>query len=566
MDSENNEETGKILKDQNTGTNAKIKKFDLDESYVENALSQIKEMVKGNQIDPESIKVESCEGEIIHFIAETRLNITTRISKKTMPGRIKGPVQVASEADCNEAFSKEYLTLFADQNMQKEIRNIVLKRDDKGFAQKDLVFQIPTWKKEFVVFEPCGYCRSKGTIQCKKCHGKGIDRCNKCHGTSTIQCTSCNGSCMVQGPQGNTVQCNKCHGQGKIGCTKCMQSGTVQCKKCASKGVTQCTNCQGNAFSSHITIVELEGRCEFNYPAEKLPNKVVALIEEYGEKIKEHASIELLDAQNVEVIDEEGEDERDAKHKILKLPIFYNVILPYGHIEFNFNDKTYYTFLFGKQALHSHVSPFMDDLLENGLRKINDAAENRGSVIENLAQAAKYKTLRQAMVLSANMPIRKALTKLSERYPYGFKDETVKGALMNTIKSYQSITKRSVTTGMAAASALSAALVLCYFALPFRGLIANKVPNFSVMGVIDLLALGLIIFLGNTIIKEFAASSLSKALKRIMPKQNFRPKATSLGNAPLINALLSALIFLAVIEASRHMPINTPSWYLSLLP
>ncbi|MDH5723584.1 MAG: hypothetical protein OEY94_09725, partial [Alphaproteobacteria bacterium] len=332
-----------------------------------------------------------------------------------------------------------------------------------------------------------------------------------------------------------------------------------------SKGVTKCPNCQGNAFASHITIAELQGRCEFNYPDDELPDKVVALIEEYGDKIKEHATIALLDEQNVEVIDEGGEDARDAEHKILKLPIFYNVILPYGHIEFNIRDKSYYSFLFGKQALLSHVSPFMDDILQNGLRKIDDAAENRGSVEENLAQAAKYKTLRQAMVLSANMPMRKALAKLSERYPYGFKDETLNAVLMKIAQSYRNITKHSVTTGMAAAWVLSTVLSLGYFALPFRDIIASKAPNLAVMGGIDFLALGLIIFLGNTVIKSFAASSLNKAFKRIIPKQNVKPKAASLGNTSLINALLSAITFLAVIEASRHMPIETPLWYLSLL-
>lgn len=543
----------------------KTKKFPLDEGYVEGALEQVKEMVAGNGIDPEAIKIESSEGEIIHFIAETRLNITTKIHKKTMPGRVKGPVQVASDTAANEALSKDYLTLFDDLNIQKEIRDIILKREDKGFAQKGLVFPIPTWKKDYVIFEPCGVCKSTGNVKCQHCHGKGIDHCPNCHGTGQEHCHACHGSRMVAGAQGKKVQCHRCQGRGKIGCTKCGQSGNVQCRICASKGTTQCPNCQGNAFASHLTIVELEGRCEFNYPDDELPEKVVALIEEYGDKIKEHANVELIKEEQVEIIDEEGEEEREARHKILKLPIFYNVVMPYGHIEFEIKDKSYYTFLFGKQALLNHVSPFMDDLLANGMRKIDDAAEGRGGPEENLAQASKYKALRYAMVMAANLPARKALKKLAEKYPYGFKENTQKEILRKILKGYRMITKRSVTMGIGAAMGLSTVLSLCYFALPFRGMIMAKMPNMAVTGVVDALALGVIILAGNFVIKGFASSALGRALQRIMPKQKFKTVATSLGSAPIINALLCTIIFIAVIEASRHVgQINTPLWYLNL--
>tara|TARA_B100001989_G_scaffold252183_1_gene233416 strand:- start:2385 stop:4058 length:1674 start_codon:yes stop_codon:yes gene_type:complete len=545
--------------------NVKVKKFDLDEGYVDSALEQVKDMISGNRIDIEEIEVKSCEGEIIHFIAETSINMGTKLTKKTMPGRVQGPVQVASDQDCQVEVDKAYLTLFDDKNIQKSIRDSILKRNDKGFAQDKLVFPYTEWQKQFVIFEPCGTCKTTGHVQCQHCAGKGIDHCPKCHGTGMVHCTHCHGSQMIQGPQGNKIQCTICHGRGKMSCNHCAQSGRIQCKTCGGGGKTKCPVCRGHAYASHITIVDLEGRCAFHYPDDELPDKVVAMIQKYGEKIKEHANIDIIQDE-IKVTDESGEEERDAKHKILRIPIFYNVVLPYGHIEFDIKDKSYYTFLFGKQAMLSHVSPFMDDILQNGVRKLGDAAENRGQPEDNLKQAAQYKTLRHAMVFTANMPLRKALKHMQKRYPFGFKDNSLKSILLKIQKSYQNITKKSVITGTATAWVISTLLSLGYFASPLRPMIMTKIPSMEIGALIDALVLGVLILIGNSIIQSFAANSLMKTLKTIMPKQKFKSISAHPGKATLVNAGLSALTFLIIIEATRHLGLSTPEWYLNLIP
>lgn len=179
-----------------------IRKLRIDEHFKDDALGTIKRLVTGNGLDPEKVSLVRFEGEVLRFQAETILQISTKISKITKGGRVKGPVQVAGETQAKEAIHKEYVKLAGDRDMRRKIREVVTGRPDRGFGQDGIVIPLPFWRKEFVIFEECKTCRAKGTVACQRCAGKGYEPCTLCHGSGMATCVQCLGGQQIVGPNG----------------------------------------------------------------------------------------------------------------------------------------------------------------------------------------------------------------------------------------------------------------------------------------------------------------------------------------------------------------------------
>lgn len=545
----------------------KIIKLKIEENYQLQALERARALVKGNKFDPQNVSLARFEGEILQFEAMTELDVSTQISKKIKSGRVTGPVQVASEHAANAEIAKEYMKLFNEGDTQRKIRDIALKRDDQGFALKNEVFKIPFWHKEFVMFEPCQTCRSTGNVRCQKCFGKGVIVCNRCNGSGMSYCTNCNGAQMVQSPQGKTT-CTVCSGRGRISCGQCQQNGTMQCPTCRTRGSTQCPSCQGNAWISHIFVADIEARANFYYPDNELPEKIVAMISEYGAKIKEHADITVSQKEVNAVAVEKEKDATKAEQKetqeILKIPIFYDVILPYSHIEFEINGKSYYMFMFGKKGELSHVSPFLDDLLANGLRKLKDCIEKRGDAAKNLEMACEYRAIRSGLVYAANLPLRRAEKRLNKDFPIGLSKEATEEIISSTHKTLKLISSKPRLQGLLLSCSIMLLAFLGYFLSPVRTMMIAKLKSIIPQIFLDGMILGGAIFIGSLAIQGFANYRVTQTISKII-RSNKIKLPVKLGETGLWNIVSGILLFFVTIEMARQMKMPVPPWYLYFL-
>lgn len=550
----------------NTPQDTQILTLALSDEYKDNAMNKVKEMVKGNQFNPDDVILEKMEGEILHFQAENILTIVTKNSHKKVSGRVEGPVLVSNDQAAREAMNNEYIRLSQDSSLEKKIREVLLNREDQGFALNNNVIPLPFWKKEFVAYEACQTCKAKGTVSCQPCAGKGIDQCPRCNGSGIDHCGHCNGSQMIQGPQGNQVQCPICNGNGHLSCRSCGQSGTIQCSTCRSKGITQCPNCKGSAWVSMVFVQEIEARTAFDYPKNRLPEKVVAMIEKHGAKIKSHANIkiseDMVSVVNADDAEKAKATEEDNKRHDYKIPIIYEVFLPYGHMEYNIAGKNYYTFLFGTQERLTHVSPFLDDLLLNGLRKLSDAAENRGSVVENLLKAAEYRTIKEGILYTTSMhSLSKAKRMLLQSNALGLSNDTAVDIIKKTDFILQNITKKPRNIGVIISTILSIGLFCTYFMSPLRNSIISIIPSQNLHIIIDVVYLLLSSSLGILLIKMMCTSRIKKVINRLDIKKISSPR---LGSTLYWAISLSFIAFIASLEISRKLNMYPPFWYINL--
>ncbi|MGH1404225.1 MAG: hypothetical protein ACRBDL_08265 [Alphaproteobacteria bacterium] len=545
-----------------------IHEVKISDEYKDIALKQVRKAVKGNKYDPQNVKLEKFEGALLQFQAENMLTVLKKVTQKKVAGRVQGPVKVENEQAALESINKAYLTLEDDKDTERKIREVVLNRDDQGFAVDNNIIPLPFWHKEFVVFEPCHTCRTTGSVKCLPCDGKGLDRCPRCNGSGMDHCKHCHGAQMVMGQNNQKTQCPVCHGSGRSSCTSCNQSGQVRCATCKSKGITPCPNCNGNAWNSHIFVVDLEARTAFDYPKNKLPEKVVEAIERQGAKLKEDADITISESPvsivNIDDDEKMRQQEEADKRRDYRIPIIYNVELPYGHVEYDINGHIYYTFLFGTKGKLEHVSPFLDTLIKNGMRKLHDAAEERGDVIGNLKAAAEYRTVKEAIFYTATYSLNKAKALLKKTNTLGLSPSAINDLVETADTSLKLITKKPRLNGFGIASALSLILIPAYLLSPIRDTLIAHSPKLSVDMVIDALAIGLIFYLGVTAIQWTAQSAIRRAMDQIMPKKTEKLATPKLGQMAYTYAGLNFVICLVTLEIARQAGVNPVLWYTSI--
>lgn len=493
---------------------AAITKIPVDPALKEVARQKICAAVEGNKFDPKDVTVHAFEGELLRFTAETVLEIRTKTAEKRQGGKVSGPIAVDNTIALKEAITKEYLKIVESRDMARDIRDMVLKRDDQGFAQENIVMPLNFWKKDFVIYEACQTCRSSGKTQCQKCFGLGWEVCPQCRKRGMIQCSTCGGGQFVATPDGGRKSCPGCHGKGEVPCPLCQRRGEIQCRTCKTKGATQCPVCNGHGWVSNLHMVTADLRMKFDYDREVVPDKVQALMQRLGPKLKEHAKIEVSQLQ-------EHIDENIAQKKI---SIHYNVELPYGHIEFALGRETFYAFLFGTQAKLTYVSSFLDKVIANGTRKLKDSADSRGNVLSNLSVAGEYKTVRHAVLATSRFNKAKAAKTLLKQNPLGLSKEIVQTLINDSSRALKNVTRTARGTAFGLGLFSGAGILWAYYFLPLRPQITALVdrlagPDPMLHAALDVLTVGLCAALCAGFVRIANDTAQNKALRDFIAQE-----------------------------------------------
>lgn len=550
---------------ENTSVDTVIEKIELSEGYKDAALEQVRSLVLGNQFNPDDVVIESFDGEVLNFQAETMLYVFTKDFDKYVPGQLKGPLLVKDENAARDEMTKAYQFIANDVALERQIRDVFLKRDDKGFALDKHQEPLHFIKKQFVVYEPCQTCQATGRVTCQPCSGKGAMPCPRCHGAGVDNCHHCHGAQMVQGQNGQRIACPVCHGRGKTMCSQCQQKGTIQCRTCSARGSTKCPNCEGHAWVSHLFTQEYYVRTEFDYPRKRLPEKVVALIERYGVKIRDHANImvtqEQQSAVNVDDAQKQKHLESIKSRKDICFPIIFTVALPYGHFEYGINGKSYYTFLFGTHGRFTHVSPFIDDLIKDGVRKLTDAAQMRGQVADNLMAAVQYRTVKEALLYSARYGTRRARKALKKSNPIGLSSQMIDKLLKLSDIAMKNLTKRSRYIGLGASSVFQLGFFGAYFLTPFRNFLIGHVSGSHMHMAVDFIIGAAVLFIGINIVQIVAQKISQKDFERIFLDDLQQRLIPKLGEVSYYNFVLGVLLFFGFLEGMRSFGIASVGWY-----
>ena len=526
---------------------------------VEKALSHIRDVIKGNGVSSEHVSLEKAEGVILEFEAYNAFPIEASSSDKRVSGREKGQV-CGSVADVKVRIQNEIETLAHNKDIKKTTIQQLKTRNDLGFAAPDLVIRLDKHRQRYVVHESCHICRGDGKIECKHCRAKGWEVCNRCHGDRFMQCTMCRGTGTTNTPDGGQQQCVTCRGEGRIPCRYCNQTGRQQCTMCKGKGQLACHECNNTGWQSHVTSVQFKTSGKFSYQKDKLPEDVIAVIDDLGPNLitEQHGDAIIIE-------DMARNEEFDKKSDNDEFIVGYDASLPWGELEVKLKSMPIRCNVFGYNGELLNVTPFMEKVTAKPLSLLNEAAANPDKIENNLKQAGKYRVIREIIYAASRFPLGKGMTYMDTKYPFGYQDGTIKSALAKTDRILKNITRGPRKRGFIFGLIVSA-LIFGGYLFGQVGKIIEPLLPLQTNGIIpDIIAFAIAAMAGIYTIKITAKKALHNVIGKLLPPQSqgaLMPKAGSLG---LYIVGANIVIFLIITELARQSGMDTAIWYNNLL-
>ena len=458
---------------QTQAQNGSTYRADLDIGYATPALEKIRSSLKGNGIKSDTVKIEKFKGETLEFIATTTLEIKSKLSEKTIAGKVSGPQRVDNPQNLRDLVEKKKQKITSDQISIKSIKELLLSREDKGFGINQQVIKLTSLKSDYVYYEPCPPCNSQGKIKCQRCHGQGYEQCTRCHGDGYESCHHCNGARQIQGQGGQYQPCPQCHGHGKTSCTLCQQTKRVQCSVCKTAGTTQCKQCGGQGWGSHISMLEHEALCLFDYDRSIVPERIQSIFEKYKENLHKHLNFQPI------IFEKEPEQDR------IILP--YKVTLPYAEVEVLIGKNLVPCFIFGQEAHLINTPNFLNDVLKKPIQLMAAASNGQGNIITHVKSALRYKTIRQAFKAAIKFREQKATKALYRATPAGLERDTALKLIQDANSALKHLTRKQVQTARAMAGIGGIALFLAYYMTSVRTIVASKISNNALHIALDIL-------------------------------------------------------------------------------
>ena len=497
----------------------------IDEQVRARALQKLLALVKGNGLKADKVKIDSVAAQTLKYEAKAYVRLTTRYASKSVPGKIEKGEAIGSPQAFQAALQNMPSAVQRDSGKRQTIIDFILKRPDKGYGARDQTVSLDMLAKDYVSHEACPNCSNSGlgvgkTI-CPKCGGNMQMTCQNCHGRCDILCPNCRGTGHVN-QNGKQITCARCRGRRRVQCPTCQGQGKVKCAGCNGSGAANCTQCKASGFISHLARVELIGHLHFDYDRQGLPIDLTKLIDAFSTRYIEKGDIDLG-------IETPSWDETEPPENI---PILYHVSVPYGEITFQMGKKMVTCTVLGHNGELIKGPEFLDSITKNGQELLAKAAAGQGNVGGNLRQAARFRIIREAIIIAASqMPVRKALSKLLQKYPVGISSEKVLRFLMQANQAMQVITHKPRLIGLSLGTVIFTAISAGYF-MAMRAQLKPELakipldPDLSLMlcDVVSTLIGTLVIVMSSQI---FAGQALKKTLtglaspatiKTIMPK------------------------------------------------
>ncbi|MEM6810896.1 MAG: hypothetical protein AAF549_00335 [Pseudomonadota bacterium] len=508
--------------------------FDLKE-LPKTAIKKIKAVCKGNGAKAPEIVVTGAKGKIIECQPITRLNIEPVLEQKTKNGRHQVGEYIEDRSQLQKILHDMTASVMKNDESRKFLSKKLLDRADKGFGLQGETFEIEQFHKSFYTLEPCHSCQGIGNTVCSGCQGQRKEVCNHCQGSGQVPCDYCNSTGTMKGPGGNEQQCNRCFGRRVTGCTTCQRTGHISCRQCSGSGTRTCQGCNGAAFKTHLADLSIQIKTAFEIDRAELPPSAVQMLEKEGPRLAEKQHIKMQ-AEPVKLDDG-------------ALGIEYKTSFPLINMQFRIKKRDYKADLFGYKAKFVYLPPILEHLLRNPFDKLQNATQIAAKSQKYLNDLIRVRFFADAIMLTSQMPAKKAMQGLMRRYPFGAGKTYIRDTIGLTKKALNNATRTARWTAYGVGGLVTAALCGLYFIGPLRSATGLGQPVIIVTDILLIpIGAGLCYLMCYLLCGQFIKGLIS----RIDPSLSSKKKRIRIDILPcfgiafgafMITALLSVLIF-----------------------
>jgi len=501
--------------------------YNYPDEFIKKLRHRIQKQIQGNA--PQSIKIDLkvIDQGIDLIKGQTRYSLDCDVQTHSGKGQVaKG--RVIKQGEMQREINA-YLNGFSDEGSMTSTAKTVIKSlplHGFGAGKQD----IPLNDKKTVLSEQstCGTCHGKKQINCSKCHGKKQIQCPKCYGTGYMKCIACNGNRTVI-INGKRQNCRQCQGQGRVICTQCRGHKTIPCPSCYGKGSMTCHDCGGQGTKTSNTTIT---------PSLKIQGDI--LIDEMAPHPKN--MVGKIGAQNLAkgghiqvnmVSNDTDNDDQNQNDNI----IHYQSKMPWAVVQFMIGKTPYKVHLAGSKGAIASSGHFMDDILDNGITKLEKAASGEGYINGLLKDATRYALIKDLLsqLIKTNHP-KKTMVGIHKKYNLGLSKQITQKMIKNSLSALKRVTRLPRYIGMAVGFGASALINYYWFmnngmtmvALPpsIPPMIAHGIPLMVSMGV------------AFAMTKMAGYMTYQSLLKQLEIKQAKMPIAGTAGIYALIGSLI----------------------------
>lgn len=489
------------------------------------------------------MQIKSATGKIVECLAINHIEIHTETEEELKKGhQVIGDV-VENPEQIQKAIKGIAEGAIGNDETRKHLINLLLEREDKGFAHHAEYFNVDPLNRSFSYLVPCGGCQGQGQTTCNRCSGNGQETCTTCHGRTMMPCTYCHSTGYTPGQDGRQIQCNRCFGQRQLPCSYCRRTGITTCQQCRGTGTAKCSACKGGAVNTQVVHFRMKMKTLFEIDRAELPDPVIKVIETQGPKMAEKGHIKL----HAEALRKDDGN----------LAIQYTAVFPYGDIEFSINGKPLKAHLFGYKGKLLKVPNFLDQLVAANMQNLADAANNPSKATSKIKKARQSRLISNGLVCALSYPSKKAVLGLKKKFPFGASNELLKDTIILSNKALGNVTQKTFMGGLILGAVVTAALNAAYFMTPMRDLVSSIFGPNAIFMFIDLLLVPIGGFIGASAARHMAKRPLKKALGSLMPAKFKGGKL----NKTWSHYVTSFVVFLIVIFIAKIMGHNIPLWF-----
>lgn len=379
----------------------------------EKGLARLKELVRGNGIDPDKISIVSTDEETYTVHATMDLSPAWDVqeisAKQAKSGFVK---KLRTMNDVNTLKSASWPTRWLEE-VHDELKGL----PGKGWGLDQKRIALSAHSTIYGVDEGCRNCHGRGTVNCNHCHGRGFIICSKCYGAG-------------KNPQNHHEDCKDCHGRREIPCPDCKE-GQVACSICHRTG--QITRYFSQKFYADSSFGWNGGS--------ELPSELLRCIDRAGlaKLAGGHATIT------------QGKPTENSTR------LKYNATLPFAQVKFGIDGQTFKALVLGNKSALLEMKPFFDPIVETH--------EKEGSL-------DKLRLFADAQKLAAKQQKADALLHL---YPAGLSKGTAQKIAVKARRSLYVATRRERWLSLAALSLLSGLIIYAWFTYDWRS-IFGRIP------------------------------------------------------------------------------------------
>ncbi len=499
----------------------------IDDKVKARILKRMQQLVKGNGIKPEDVRLIDSDAKVLTFPAICRIRLNTHFTTQTKPGQVKNGEVIRSPAAFQEALGKIIGDIKSNSKKRQTVIEAVTSRSDQGFGAKDQKLSFTTLARDFINQEACSACGGQGKTTCQKCGGKTVVTCHTCHGRHNILCPQCRGSGRIRQGSAQPTTCPRCRGKTRIMCPACQGRGQMPCKACHATGMATCGKCDGSGWITHHAHVEVDGQLSFDFERQGLPLELTKMIDAFGARYAAKKDIEVRIT-----------GDRDEENYTDVVTVTYNVRVPHGPVTFELKKRSVQATIMGWRGDITKAPDFIDELTRKGQQDLEKASSGQGDVGATLRLSARYRLLREVIILAAAEKDRRAaLSELLLKYPVGISSDKLLQLLMQAGHALTIITRKPRFTGLALGAAIFAALDYFYFASALRHSL-KPLPRMA----LDIAQILPGTLLGLTCAQFFAWRKLQVSLKGLASPAAIKRSLPRVGKMALWSGIAAAVI------------------------